>query len=118
MKIIKTNEVPKIPITNPIFTEEVLLQNFVSKDISQIWVIQVHFNKGARTKFHTHSSVQVLLVTSGKGIVATDKEKIVVETGDMVHIAPGEKHWHGANNDHKFSHIAIMASDSSDVILE
>jgi quercetin dioxygenase-like cupin family protein len=29
------------------------------------------------------------------------------EAGDLVHIPPGEKHWHGAGNDAPTTHIAI-----------
>ena len=30
-----------------------------------------------------------------------------LNVGDVVHIAPGTKHWHGAAKDSWFSHVAI-----------
>jgi quercetin dioxygenase-like cupin family protein len=71
-------------------------------------VLMVNFIKGARLKFHTHASEQILYVTSGKGIVATKDKEYVVTTGDLIYVAPGEVHWHGATPDSDFSHLAIQ----------
>ena len=73
---------------------------------------QVNFAKGVRNKFHTHSNDQVLFITSGKGIVATEDEEIEVGVGDIVLFPAGEKHWHGATKDSAFSHVFVMAVGS------
>ena len=67
----------------------------------------VNFSPGARTVFHTHDHPQLLYVTHGKGIVATEKEEITVAAGAMVYFPSGENHWHGAAKDSPFSHISI-----------
>jgi quercetin dioxygenase-like cupin family protein len=67
----------------------------------------INFGKGIRNKFHIHGSDQILIVTSGKGIVATENEKREVSTGDIILFPAGEKHWHGATEDSEFSHIYI-----------
>ena len=67
----------------------------------------VHFGKGVRNKFHAHEGEQILIVTSGKGIIATEAEKKVIVPGDVVIIPAGEKHWHGAAPDSEFSHLYV-----------
>jgi quercetin dioxygenase-like cupin family protein len=66
----------------------------------------VNFGAGARNKMHIHTSDQVLFVTAGKGIIATNVAEEVITTGDVVHVSAGEQHWHGATADSAFSHIA------------
>lgn len=70
----------------------------------------VNFARGATTGFHTHDSDQILIITSGIGIVATEKEELEVTVGDVVHISAGEKHWHGARKESPMSHITITAA--------
>lgn len=68
----------------------------------------VTFEPGARTAWHTHPLGQTLIVTSGTGLV--QKEGGIIEEihpGDVVIIAPGEKHWHGASPTIAMTHIAI-----------
>jgi quercetin dioxygenase-like cupin family protein len=71
-------------------------------------VLLVTFAPGARLNFHTHTFEQILYVTEGKGIVATRDEERVVTAGEVIYIAPGEAHWHGAAPDASFAHIAIQ----------
>ena len=107
MKVIKMNEVPKDPIPGPVFTgPDVTLQILVpnSKEFS---VNIVNFGKGVRNKFHAHEGEQILIVTAGRGIVATEAEKRFVAEGDVVLIPAGEKHWHGATEDSEFSHMYV-----------
>jgi hypothetical protein len=40
---------------------------------------------------HTHSSDQVLFVTAGKGIIATETERQVIVPGDVVRIPLGRE---------------------------
>ena len=56
----------------------------------------VNFERGATTGWHTHESDQILVVTSGVGIVANENEEREITVGDVVHISKGENHWHGA----------------------
>ncbi len=69
--------------------------------------LMVNFSRGARTVFHVHDHPQIIYVTKGKGIVATEKEEIVVEPGTLVLFPAGENHWHGATKDSEFSHLSI-----------
>ena len=48
------------------------------------------------------------MCTAGTGWFQEEgKPAQVLKPGDVVNIAPGVKHWHGASKDSWFSHIAI-----------
>jgi quercetin dioxygenase-like cupin family protein len=112
MKVIKVDKVAKEPQVNKLFTGPVTMQPIIGTDLSKNFSIQqVNFSKGARNKLHTHSTEQILIITEGEGIVATDKEEITVRPGDVIFIAAGEKHWHGATKDTTFSHIYVVSPD-------
>jgi len=67
----------------------------------------VNFSRGCNTGWHTHDCDQILVVTSGSGLVATEKEQRAIQVGDVVHIKAGERHWHGAKADSTMGHITI-----------
>jgi quercetin dioxygenase-like cupin family protein len=68
----------------------------------------VTFEPGARTAWHTHPLGQTLMVTAGCGRVQREGGPIEeIRPGDVVWIAPGEKHWHGASSTTALTHIAI-----------
>ncbi len=69
----------------------------------------VTFEPGARTAWHTHPLGQTLIVTLGCGRVQRDGGPIEdIHPGDVVHFAPGERHWHGAAPTTAMTHIAIQ----------
>jgi 4-carboxymuconolactone decarboxylase len=119
MQVYKTSQVKQEPSTGALFTGPVEMQSFVGPDLSHRFLIkQVNFGRGARNKFHTHTIEQVLIVTAGKGIVATDSQEITVVPGDIIFIPAGEKHWHGAAKGSTFSHLYVMSPDSQTTQLE
>jgi 4-carboxymuconolactone decarboxylase len=112
MKVIKVTQIKKELQVKPLFAGSVTLQTIIDASMSDRFAIShVNFDKGARNKFHTHSIEQVLIITEGKGIVATDNEEIIVVPGDIVFIPANEKHWHGATKDSTFSHLYVMAPE-------
>ena len=71
----------------------------------------VTFEPGARAAWHTHPLGQTLIVTAGCGRVQRWGGPIEeIRPGDVVSIAPGEKHWHGAAPTTAMTHIAIQES--------
>ena len=69
----------------------------------------VTFEPGARTFWHTHPLGQSLVVTAGLGWVQRWGGPVEeIRPGDVVWIAPGEKHWHGATRTTAMTHIAIQ----------
>nr|WP_093273453.1 cupin domain-containing protein [Vibrio xiamenensis] len=74
-----------------------------------IIVANVTFEPGCRNFWHIHhKGGQILLVTGGRGwYQEAGKPAQELNPGDVVHIAPGTKHWHGAAKDSWFAHVAI-----------
>jgi len=69
----------------------------------------VTFEPGARTAWHAHPIRQNLVVVSGCGRLQKEGEPVQkIRSGDVVWIAAGEKHWHGAAPTTAMSHIAIQ----------
>jgi quercetin dioxygenase-like cupin family protein len=91
------------------FTGEVRIDPlFQAPDPALVQGVSVTFEPGARTAWHTHPLGQTLVVTAGCGRVQRDGGKVEeIRPGDVVWIAPGEKHWHGAAPTTAMTHIAI-----------
>ena len=69
---------------------------------------RVTFQPSARTAWHSHTGVQVLLVIEGCCRVQKAGAPIQdVVAGGVVRIEPGERHWHGATPDSAMTHIAL-----------
>ena len=108
MKAIKTSDVEAQESASKIFRGKVTRQDIIGESKYELRVAIINFSPGAVNVFHTHTFDQVLYVTEGTGIVATENEEITVTPGTFVFIPAGEKHWHGATRETSFSHIAIM----------
>lgn len=89
-----------------------------SLESEQLDICLVTFEPGGRNKMHTHVYEQMLLVTSGSGIVADTNGEQVVKPGDLVIIPAGEPHWHGASPDSSFSHVCIERHNNEITIVE
>ncbi|MBA4395723.1 MAG: cupin domain-containing protein [Desulfobacca sp.] len=107
MKVVKIREVKKEPFTSPLFTGPEVTRQTLLSESQEFNVNMVNFGPGVRNKFHTHDSEQILIVTAGEGIIATETERQVITAGDVVIIPAGEKHWHGATENASFSHIYV-----------
>ena len=118
MHIVNMNEVPKKSRVSPLFTGEDVTAQPLAPEGGSFNMAVINFGRGIRNKFHVHKSDQILIVTAGKGIVATEEEQREVTEGDVIVFPAGEKHWHGATEHSKFSHIFITRSDSETTQLE
>jgi quercetin dioxygenase-like cupin family protein len=111
VKVVKTGDLPKEPVSSPLFTgTQVFRQLIVEPAESESFNFSiVNFSAGSRNKFHQHTSDQILIVTEGTGVVATDQEERTVTAGDVILIPAGENHWHGAPGATPMSHITVQA---------
>lgn len=112
MKIISINDVEKIEATSALFIGgKVEAQRLIDDKVAEgLKVSLIFFSPGAKNKLHTHTFEQVLWVTGGKGILATEKEEHVLTPGMVAYIPAGERHWHGATPDSAFAHISIATT--------
>jgi quercetin dioxygenase-like cupin family protein len=113
VKVARLSELPREPAVSPLFVGDVFRQLIVDPAESKSFNFSVvNFSAGSRNKFHQHTSDQILIVTEGTGVVATDGEERSVNAGDVVLIPAGENHWHGAPGATPMSHITIQSKDS------
>lgn len=80
--------------------------------LDQVPAFGVTFEPGCRNNWHIHHAKsgggQLLLCTDGLGwYQEAGKSAQALHPGDVVTIPAGVKHWHGAQKDCWFSHIAI-----------
>ena len=118
MKIVNIGKASKEPFSSPLFTGTDVTRQILAPDSGDFNVNIVNFGKGVRNKFHSHNSDQILIVTAGKGIVATENEEWIVTEGDVIFIPQGEKHWHGATKESDFSHIYVTGKEAETTRLE
>ena len=69
---------------------------------------RVAFEPSARTAWHSHSGVQLLIVLDGVcRLQKAGQSRQDIPAGGFASIAPGEKHWHGAPPQTAMTHLAI-----------
>ena len=119
VKVVRMGELPEQPVNAPLFTGTVGRQVPLEAGESNNFNVGiVKFSAGSRNKFHKHTSDQILVVTEGTGVVATDDEEQTISVGDMVLIPAGENHWHGAPGETAMAHISIQAKGSTTTQIE
>jgi 4-carboxymuconolactone decarboxylase len=100
----ETRPAPAANFTGGVRVEEL----FDALDPSHASGGSVTFEPGARTAWHSHPRGQILIVTAGTGRVQAWGGPIQeMRAGDVVRIAAGQKHWHGAAPQSSMTHTAI-----------
>lgn len=85
----------------------------VLEDEDDVTANVVFFEPRARTHWHRHAVAQVLHVTHGYGVIATRLGQVdSLVPGDVVHIAAGEEHWHGAMPTTLVVHLAVSVGET------
>lgn len=79
---------------------------------SRVGIFNVTFEPACRNNWHIHKAEkgggQILVCIAGNGWYQEwGKAPQVLKPGDVVNIAPGVKHWHGAQKNSWFSHLAV-----------
>jgi 4-carboxymuconolactone decarboxylase len=88
---------------------------FKAPEPAHFYGANVVFESGSRTAWHTHELGQLLIVTSGTGLVQRWGDPVQeIRKGDVVWIPPHQKHWHGASPDSPMTHIAIVEERSGE----
>lgn len=96
---------------NPNFTGEVWLAPLSEKEELNLPMANVTYEPGCRNSWHSHKAGQLLIATAGIGYYQEKGQPARrLFPGDIVEIAPGVEHWHGAAPDSWFAHIAITTN--------
>ncbi len=82
--------------------------NLSEGEASALPVSNVTFEPGCRNNWHIHHGArQILICVSGRGWYQEwGKPAVALKAGDVVDIPEGVKHWHGAQKDSWFQHLA------------
>jgi len=92
-------------------------QLFEAPEPARVRGASVTFEPGARTAWHTHPLGQTLIVIAGCGRAQSWGGPIEeIRPGDVVLIAPNEKHWHGAAPTTAMTHIAVQEALDGEVV--
>jgi quercetin dioxygenase-like cupin family protein len=117
MHLVRRDDSQEQAATAPIFVGTVRSRPLIPRELSaNVTVSLVRFLNGGKNKRHTHTADQILYITEGNGIVATDEDEHRVAPGDIVHIPAGEIHWHGAQEGHDMAHLSILPPCETKVV--
>lgn len=100
------------------FTGEAWIKMLVAADDTfNTSIGNVVFEPRARNNWHIHGGGQILIATDGTGYYQEKGKPIqLLRKGDVVKIAPGIIHWHGASPDSAFTHMAINTNTHKGVV--
>jgi quercetin dioxygenase-like cupin family protein len=94
------------------FTGRVWLSPGLPEGAGGAGMTVVHFSAGARTHWHAHPGGQLLYGVSGRGRVRSrGGAGHTLTPGDIVHIPPGEWHFHGGAPDSPMAHVSVTLGD-------
>lgn len=94
------------------FIGDSFLNPLTDPNKTAVFLANVTFEPGCRNNWHIHHATkgggQLLICTAGEGWYQEEGKRAVSLTPGMVVTIPAEvKHWHGANANSWFSHIAV-----------
>jgi len=118
VRVIHVTKAGRERSANPIFVGEVDYQTAVGEESRDLRLSEVHFKRGAVNKPHLHSTDQILVITEGEGLVATDDERHDVTAGDVAFIPANTKHWHGARPGKDMTHWSILGNAKTTIVQE
>jgi len=118
MRVIRVTKAGRERSANPIFVGEVDYQTAVGEESRDLRLSEVHFIRGAVNKPHVHTTDQILVITEGEGLVATDEERHDVSAGDVAFIPANTKHWHGARPGKDMTHWSILGNAKTTIVKE
>jgi quercetin dioxygenase-like cupin family protein len=97
------------------FEGRVRLQPLLSEQHStELELVAVFFEDGARTIPHTHATDQLLWVVEGTCLVVDETGRREVEAGGSVLLPAHRWHWHGAAPGRSACHVSIRRPGPTD----
>ena len=110
MKIVRAGSTPTMRAPDGAATGDVWQDPIIDAPApGRLKALRVTFAPGARTSWHTHPLGQTLYVLAGVGRFQSEGQPVrEIRAGDVIWIAPGENHWHGASPDTMMTHLAMQ----------
>ncbi len=76
----------------------------------------ITFAPGGHTNWHSHPHGQILVVTSGSGVIQQRGGPVQhIKQGDVIWTPPNVQHWHGATPGGPMVHISIYQEPAGEV---
>jgi quercetin dioxygenase-like cupin family protein len=76
---------------------------------------RIHFESGARTKWHTHEHGQILLCQEGLARTQAKGGPVLdLSPGQTTYVTGGVPHWHGASPGHSATLLSIDIGSGTD----
>ena len=117
MRVVRADPKERTRSVAEIFSGEVDTFTAVGGEHSRdLRLSEIHFRAGARNRWHVHSTDQILLVTEGEGIVATDADRQDLRPGTVVLIPANTRHWHGAKPGKDMTHWSILGAANTRIV--
>jgi quercetin dioxygenase-like cupin family protein len=109
MKLFDAPQHPQRPADIEHFTGDASVAQFDRlSEQPPVNMYRVTFQPSARTAWHAHTGVQLLLIVEGRCRLQKAGETAQeIAAGGAVRIEPGERHWHGATPDAPMTHLAL-----------
>jgi quercetin dioxygenase-like cupin family protein len=90
--------------------------NFTGKatrdEAPQVRAARIHFERGARTKWHTHERGQILLCEEGVARTQVQGQPVrELHPGETTYVPGGIPHWHGAAPDRSTTLFSVDVSN-------
>lgn len=100
------------------FTGKAFIKIMVAADaVTNCNISEVAFDAGSRNNWHTHPSNQILMIKEGTCYYQEEGGPIQkVNSGSVINILPGIKHWHGASPTEPMFHIAININTDRGIV--
>lgn len=116
MEIRRAREVRATPADPTSFTDRVIREEVFKSHLPEgMAVHRFTYPPGHHSHWHVHLGEQGLYVLAGQGWVKFEgEEKTAVGPGDLIYVAPGVRHWHGATAENLFVHLAFTASKDTE----
>lgn len=116
MKLVKHGEHRSVDSEEGKFTDGVWQEELLTAQAAGgMRVHRFFYAPGSHSHWHSHTGEQALLVIAGTARIKKDGEGVLeASPGDVVYVAPNEKHWHGAGREQFLVHYAFTASGSTD----
>jgi quercetin dioxygenase-like cupin family protein len=94
-------------------TQESNFTGKVTRDQApKVRAARLHFEPGARTKWHSHERGQVLLCEEGVARTQVQGQKVKeLHAGETTYVPGGVPHWHGAAPDRATTLFSVDVSD-------
>ena len=117
LRVVRLSPAGRTPSRGEIMIGEVEAQTAVGGEVGRdLRLSEITFKDGARNRWHVHTTDQILVVTEGDGLLASDGEQHDLAVGDVAFIPANTRHWHGAKPGKTMTHLSILGPADTKIV--